>query len=317
MWRDVDPRDTDRDRPSPSRGSRAGSPELSERGPTSNLRDALTRDLNLPRGPARERVRVRHHEYELRGSEVRTLAAAGAFRAVPAADLREEYRDRRAQERDLAHLRRQGLIRTMPYVVGRTRTTLVTLTERGREVLEQNRRELGDEREQRFYAGISKPRELAHDARLYRAYQHAVRRLAERGARVRRILLEEELKRDYQRFLQASNRGRRDATGRPDRDPEEIERWARERRLPCVDGHVEFPDVRIEYDERDGRRGIEDVEVTTPHYRGAHASAKARAGFTCYRGVGARVGGMRLGLAGGGRRGGRGFDPRLAEEVLQ
>jgi hypothetical protein len=168
-----------------------------------------------------------------------------------------------------------------------------------------------------FYAGISKPRELAHDVRLYRAYEQAADRLAARGAGVRRVVLEEELKRDYQRFLQASNRGRRDATGRPDRNAEEIARWARERHLPCVDGHVEFPDVRIEYDERDGRRGIEDVEVTTPHYRGAHAAAKARAGFTCYRGVGARVGGARLGLAGGGRRGGRSFDPRLAEEFLQ
>jgi hypothetical protein len=55
--------------------------------------------------------------------------------------------------------------------------------------------------------------------------------------------------------------------------------------------HVQFPDVRIEYDGRDGQRLIEDVEVTTPHYRGAHAAAKAR--------------------------GGRGFDPRVAEEILE
>jgi hypothetical protein len=317
MWRDLDPRDVDRDRPSPSRGSRAGTPDTSERGLTSDPREALTRDLDLPRGPTRERVRIREHRYDLRGSEVRTLAAAGTFRVVPAADLRGQYREAGTQDRDLSHLRRQGLIRTMPYVVGRTRTTLVTLTERGREALEESRRAHGGEPGQAFYAGISKPRELAHDVRLYRAYEHAADRLATRGARVRRVVLEEELKREYQRYLQASNRGRRDATGRPDRSAEEVERWARERHLPCVDGHVEFPDVRIEYDERDGRRGIEDVEVTTPHYRGAHAAAKARAGFTCYRGVGARVGGGRLGVTSGGRRGGRGFDPRVAEEFLQ
>lgn len=317
MWREVDPRDIDRDRPTLSRGSRAGTHEVSERDSTSDPRVALTRDLNLPRGPSRERVRVREHEYSLRGSEVRTLAAAGTFRVVPAADLREQYRDAAMQDRDLSRLRRQGLIRTMPYVVGRSRTTLVTLTDRGREVLEESRRARGGEPGQAFHAGISKPRELAHDARLYRAYEQAADRLAARGARVRRVVLEEELKRDYQRFLQESNRGRRDATGRPDRAAEEIERWARERHLPCVDGHVEFPDVRVEYDEPDGRRGIEDVEVTTPHYRGAHAAAKARAGFSCYRGLGARVGGVRLGLAGGGKRGGRGFDPRLAEEFLK
>jgi hypothetical protein len=317
MWREVDPRDHDRDRPTLSRGSRAGTPELSERGSTIDPRETLTRDLNLPRGQSRERVRVRGHEYDLRGTEVRTLAAAGTFRVVPAADLREQYPKAEMQERDLAHLRRQGLIHTTPYVVGRTRTTLVTLTDRGREVLDESRRARGGEPGQAFHAGISKPRELAHDTRLYRAYQQAAERLAERGARVRRVVLEEELKRDYQRFLQTTNRGRHDATGRPDRAAEEIERWARERHLPCVDGHVEFPDVRLEYEERDGRRGVEDVEVTTPHYRGAHAAAKARSGFKCYRSVGARVGGGRLGMSGGGRRGGRTFDPRVAEEFLQ
>jgi hypothetical protein len=75
--------------------------------------------------------------------------------------------------------------------------------------------------------------------------------------------------------------------------------------------------VRIEYDERDGRHAVEDVEVTTPHYRGAHASAKARAGFTSFRTVGARLGGGRLGAASGGRRGGRPFEVRAAEAMLQ
>jgi hypothetical protein len=317
MWRDVDPREHDRDARTLSRGSRAGSPEKAERGSTIEPREALTRDLNLPRGPSRERIRVNGHEYDLRGTEVRTLAAAGTFRVVPASDLREQYSNGRMQERDLANLRRQGLIRTTPYVVGRTRTTLVTLTDRGREVLGKSRRARGDEPGQAFYSGISKPRELAHDTRLHRAYQQAAERLGERGARVRRVVLEEELKRDYQRFLQEPNRGRRDATGRPDRSADEIERWARERHLPHADGHVEIPDVRLEYEERDGRRGIEDVEVTTPHYRGAHAAAKARSGFKCYRGVGARVGGGRFGLSGGARRGGRGLDPRAAEEFLQ
>jgi hypothetical protein len=53
------------------------------------------------------------------------------------------------------------------------------------------------------------------------------------------------------------------------------------------------------------------VEVMTPHYRGAHASAKARSGFTRFRSGGNRVGG---GVSRGG--GGRGPDPHLAEEFL-
>lgn len=48
----------------------------------------------------------------------------------------------------------------------------------------------------------------------------------------------------------------------------EIARWADEHRLPMVDNHVEFPDLRIEYEGRDGRREIEDVEVMTPQLSG-------------------------------------------------
>lgn len=316
MSRDLDPRELDHDRPTPSRGSR-GVSESQEASTLNDVREPLIRNLDLPRGPTRERVRLHEQEYDLRGSEVRMMAAAGAFRVVPAADLRDQHRDTDMQARDLKHLRESGLVRTTPYVVGRTRTTLVTLTERGRSVLEDARRNRGDDARQTFYAGISKPRELAHDVRLYRAYVHSAERLVARGAQVRRVVLEQELKREYQRFLQATNRGRRDASGRPNREPHEIEQWAREHQLPYRDGHVEFPDVRIEYEERDGRRSIEDVEVTTPHYRGSHAAAKASAGFTCYRSVGARLGGGRLGAGSGCRRAGGPFDPRAAEELLQ
>jgi hypothetical protein len=75
-----------------------------------------------------------------------------------------------------------------------------------------------------------------------------------------------------------------------------------------LDDSVQFPDLRIEYEWPDGRREIENVEVLTPHYRGAHAAAKAQSGFTCYRGGGSRVGG-----ASGHTRAGRPFDPDLAE----
>src|SRR5262249_31086672 len=141
----------------------------------------------------------------------RTLATVGTFRVVAAADLRDQYRYAETQERDVKHLQRLGLIGATPYVVGRTRTKLMTLTERGRSVLEDARLNRGDDARQTFYAGISKPRELAHDVRLYRAYAQSAERLIARGGQVRRVVLEQELKRDYQRFLQASNRGRREA----------------------------------------------------------------------------------------------------------
>ena len=310
MWREIDSRTPERDRAERHRGSRAGSELLPD--DLGDPRSALTRDLELPRGEGRERVRTRHQEYWLSGAEVRMLAAVGAFRVVPAGDLREPEAGRSArQTRDLKHLRDTGLVRTMPYVVGRQRTTIVTLTDQGRTLLEESRKAYANEPSQAFYAGISKPRELAHDTRVYRAYVQAAERLSARGARVRRVVLEEELKSAYQRFRQSANRGRGDADGRPESDRYVIERWASQQQLPCHDGHVEFPDLRLEYEERDGRRAVEDIEVVTPHYRGAHAAAKVRAGFTRYRAVGARLGGC----AHGGR-GGRGLDPRLAEELL-
>jgi hypothetical protein len=73
---------------------------------------------------------------------------------------------------------------------------------------------------------------------------------------------------------------------------------------------VHFPDLRLEYEWPDGRRDAEHIEVTTPHYRGAHAAAKVRAGFTRYRASSSRVGGR------SGRRGGRPFDPDVAGEFL-
>jgi hypothetical protein len=78
-----------------------------------------------------------------------------------------------------------------------------------------------------------------------------------------------------------------------------------------VDGHVQFPDLRIEYEGRDGRREVQDIEVMTPHYRGAHAAAKVSAGFTRYHATGARLGGARSSA-----RGGRVRESRLAEEML-
>ncbi|MFN7981326.1 MAG: hypothetical protein U0Q11_05665 [Vicinamibacterales bacterium] len=309
MTRDIDPRDRERERPQPERGGRGGGEPLLADDNTSQ--DPFARDLDLPRGPDRERIHRGSWEGDLRGSDVHVLATVGAFRVVPLEELHRPNDGPRVHRQDVEHLKSEGLVRTMPYVVGRDRTTLVTLTERGRDVLEASRTRQHDRPTQSYYAGIAKPRELAHDARVHQAYVAACDRVASRGSRVRRVVLEQELKRDYQRFLQAPNRGRRKGTGRPERDAEEIARWAREQGLPMVDDHVQFPDVRLECETPDGRREYEDVEVMTPHYRGAHAAAKVRAGFTRYSAIGARLSG-----ASGASRSGRARESRLAEEML-
>jgi hypothetical protein len=71
---------------------------------------------------------------------------------------------------------------------------------------------------QAFYAGVPKPRELKHDAELYRAYTEEAERLRDEGANIHRIVLENDLKREYQEFLQERNRDRDDSDGRPARD---------------------------------------------------------------------------------------------------
>jgi hypothetical protein len=209
-------------------------------------------------------------------------------------DPRDESNEWRAP--DLRHLRDEGLMRSVS-LDGREQA--VTLSKRGHHLLETHRRDRDDAREQTFYAGVSRPRELSHDAQLYRAYLREEERLREQGAEVRRVVLDQALKREYQEWLQESNRGRTDSNGRPDRDPREIEGWAHEHDLPYFDEQVHFPDFRIEY-ELDGRDRHEDVEVLTEHYRGSHARSVVRAGFRSY----------------GGGRSGRGFDPRFGEDLL-
>ena len=307
MWRDIDPRPEERERPDLSRGT--GNADERTEATSNDPRDVFSRDLDLPRGSSRRPVRDRDRSVDLRESEVRILATTGAFRVVPAKDLLD-HRERpsNARQGELRRLREEGLLETRPYVVGREKTSLVTLTERGRELLERHRSTGSNTPRQEFYSGVVKPRELAHDAQLYRAYLHAAERLRRGGSTVRRVALDYELKRDYQRFLRDVNRDRRRAERDADSAARDVAEWAARRDLPVIDGHVHFPDVRIEYDRPDGERKVEDVEVVTPHYRGAYAAAKGRTGFSCYR--------IDTGVGGRGGRAGRSPDPRIFEEFL-
>lgn len=252
-------------------------------------RDVFVRHVDLPRGIDRDIVRDRGREYTLRGSETRTLSTVGAFRVVPARDLRD-HNGRAADPRsgDLRHLREQGLIE-MARLPGQ-RDHAVVLTKHGRDLLDRHRGR-DQERPQTFYSGLKRERELGHDSQVFRAYEREAKRLQERGARIERVVLDYELKRDYQKWLHEHDRDRQDYDGHPDRDEDEIREWAYEHDLPYFDGQVHFPDVRIEFKDEHGRDDHLDVEVVTVHYRGGHAAAASRSGFSCYRGSSARVGG--------------------------
>lgn len=252
-------------------------------------RDPFTRHVDLPRGPDREIVRDCHHDYSLRGSESRTLTTVGAFRVVSSRDLHDD-RDRPLDPRsgDLRHLREQGLV-DVTRIPG-SRDVAVSLTKDGRSLLE-NHRDRHQEGRQTFYAGVKRERELEHDVQVYRAYEREAERLHARGARIERVALDYELKREYQRWLHEHDHDCDDYDGHPDRDENERALWAADHDLPWFGGQVHFPDVRIEYEDVDGRHDHVDVEVLTVHYRGAHRAAASRSGFRTYRGSTARMGG--------------------------
>jgi hypothetical protein len=293
------------------RGGRSGGTarlrgHLSEDG-----RDALTRQLDLPRGEARERVTVGSRTYTLRGSDVRVLATVGAFRVADARDLAPAVSGGDRWHGDLEHLRSARLITLTPHVIDGERTALVTLTRAGQRLLEGHRHPPAQESPQAYYAGLVKPRELTHDAQLAGLYAAAGDRLQAEDARVTRVLVDYELKRDYQRFLHRADAEGPRTAGRPDRTPDEIRAWAAAHDLPMNGGRVQFPDVRIEYEHPDGRRDHEDLELATGHYNGRQMAAKQAAGFRVQRSLGSRLG------SGKSRRGGRPFDPHVADGVLR
>ncbi len=274
----------------PRGGSGGGGQEREPAGPR-DPRDVFVNDVDLPRGETRERVYTLRESYLLRGSESRTLATVGAFRVVPAGNLRDrDGKPLDPNRGELHHLRRQGLVETIPSS-GRDRS-LVVLTDRGRQLLDRRR-----------------PYDPAA-GRQGRGERSTHARHARELDRSQRIVLDLEIKRDYQRFLQERNRGRGDSDGRPDRTLDEIHHWAAEHQLPEQDGHVQIPDARLEFEDADGRLHWHDIEVETEHYRGQHAAAKAGSGFSRYRSVSIRI--MVSGRAGGsGRRRGRGIEEEL------
>jgi hypothetical protein len=265
-------------------GSRGSGERVDGRGDEVGV---YARHVDLPRGPEREIVRERKRSYELNGREAEALATVAAFRVVQVSYVEEvlgQEQGGRSAQKSLDHLQASGLLERIP--LERRDDDVVVLTDRGRDLLEANRCERADEPRQTFYAGLRKPRELTHDVQVFRACRDAEAQVRDRGGRVGRVVLDYELKREYQHFLQERNRGRADSTGRPDRTREQIAAWAKDHDLPCDGNRVRFPDARIEFEDRDSQARHRDIEVvTTPHYRGAHAAAVARSGFQSYGGA--------------------------------
>lgn len=243
-----------------------------------------------PRRPARTADNV--VGLDLRPEEKQLLREAGRFRVVRTADLREALYGGKGRplENDLKYLRDKGLIETQQVNLrrdGRRRTIeraeVVTLTKAGRSLLIKQ----GDlPKGQKVYAGLVKLREVEHDSQIYRAYQKEAERIERSGGTNLRVRLDFEIKADMQKAICAERKAD------PKRDMAEVkEQVARQQELPFVDGKIQIPDARIDYDlpreteqdiDQGSRTGHQDIEVLTAAYHAGHLRAKAQAGFRNY-----------------------------------
>jgi hypothetical protein len=217
---------------------------------------------------------LRGRTYRLRNSEIATMVELGKFRAVAREDLAEfAYKgDTDRMRPDVENLFRQGLaeMKSIPHEETGSRQ-LLTLTKNGHRFLRETQ---VAGKQQALYHGFTKPREAHHDADLYRLYQKEAERIERQGGKNLRVVLDYELKKRLYHDLAKLGK---------DRHSVDNKRAVAERHgLQVVRGKIPLPDVRIEYETRDGERARVDLELATGHYRGRTLAEKVRAGFSIY-----------------------------------
>jgi len=217
---------------------------------------------------------VRDRAYLLRDSELHSLKEIGKFRVIPVSDLAKfAYGgNRERMEKDIRALARQSLLRDKTLEISRKKTLRVlTLTKAGHRVL-KNTNQMPDG--QPIYHGLLKPREVKHDADLYRLYQKEAARIERGGGRPVRVLLDYELKRNLNHDL---------ALLGPDKDnPERKRDVAEKHHLHMVNGKIPIPDLRVEYENPELELRHVDLELATRDYRPRAMAEKASAGFSLY-----------------------------------
>ncbi|MGA8940325.1 MAG: hypothetical protein WB439_14275 [Acidobacteriaceae bacterium] len=274
----------------PPRRTRSSPPHKEHDAPARHHSLNDPREALDSRRPQRNRIPAQTIGMQLRPEERQTMLELGRFRVVRTADLAETVYDgkHRKLDEDLNYLRSKGMVTTRHINLRRDgkrrsieRIEVATLTKDGRAWL----RKSGDiPNGQTIYAGFVKPREIEHDSLIYRAYRKEAKKIAENGGTNLRIKLDFEIKADVQKAIYKERKAD------PKRKMAEIkEHAAKQYELPFVDGRIQIPDARIEYDrplnndqDQGSRTGHEDVEVLTAAYHAGHLRSKAQAGFSNY-----------------------------------
>jgi hypothetical protein len=245
--------------------------------------------------PESEREPGVRQPYELRDSELQALADIGTFRTLAIKDL-AEFRyagDNAKANAELRNLVQQGLLRVRK--LHPSKATFAALTRDGQSILSLRRPAAS---RQVYYSQFVKPRELRHDAAIYRLYQEVAARIAREGGRVSRIVLDFELKKSINPRLAKLK-------SLPEHQQEnQRQKIAADHGLAVVDGKIPLPDLRVEYETAEREQTKVDVELATSDYHRTSLAAKARAGFSIYA-MKEDMGPLRRAIA----------DPELTKEI--
>jgi hypothetical protein len=236
-----------------------------------------TRDLHSTpeeRSDSPRAYYVRDRAYLLRNSEMQSLKEIGKFRVIAATDLAKYAYggSRERMDKDIHRLTLESLVTDKTIEISQKKTIrVVTLTKAGHRLLKKTNQLPHD---QPIYHGLVKPREVKHDADLYRLYQKEIARIERGGGRPIRVLLDFELKRNLNRDLALLGPGKDD----PDRKREVAEKH----HLKLVNGKIPVPDLRVEYETPELELRRMDLELATRDYRPRAMAEKASAGFSLY-----------------------------------
>jgi hypothetical protein len=251
----------------PSDSSPANQPEKSE----------SREQTRMPRPADRKIERDgRGRAHALSDREIRAMADVGTFRTVDVQDLKRfAYADdERAMSHDLRELRGAGLIEEKTLLrAHKEPRKVLALTEKGHRIA---RKASGLPKDQALYHGFVKPREIEHDADLYKVYQQAVEKIRNEGGRPLKVRLDFELKGAVQREKNA-------VKALPQEEQKKrLEAFARERTLAINGTRIHVPDVQLEYETRDGDLERANLELVSENYRNEGIRGKAESGFAIY-----------------------------------
>ncbi len=193
--------------------------------------------------------------------DLKALKAVGSFRIVDKADLREG---------NIQKLIQRGYLVQKTLNHNHKHYEILTTSKKGLDYLIK---QASPDDKQRYWAGMVKPREMAHDMAIYRAVEQEKAQIEKSAGRVQRVVLDYEFKSQIAPVMNKPG---------PKSKAERKKELAEEHELPLVDGKVMLPDARIEYVDAQGQEHHKDIEVVTPAYRGGMKAAKNKSGFSMH-----------------------------------